>query len=70
MSTRILNEEEQQSAPTDPALTQSDHDIITDWTMIRDLGNGAAGGSKDLQLIRMKFSTSTTPSAAHLRRMQ
>jgi hypothetical protein len=70
MSRRIFKEEDQRSAPTDPASTQSDHNIIYDWTMLRELADGAVSGSKDLQLIRMKFSTSTTPSAAHLRRMQ
>ena len=37
--------------------------------MLRELAVGAAGGPKDLQLIRMKFSTSTTPLAVHLRRI-
>jgi hypothetical protein len=69
MNTRIpWRRTTDQHPPT--ALTQSDHDIIADWTMLRELADGAAGGPKELQLIRMKFSTSTTPSAVHLRRMQ
>ena len=63
MSTRIQKEEDQRSAPTDSALTQSDHDIITDWTMLRGLADGAAGGSKDLQLTRMPLTTHSLPEA-------
>jgi len=62
MSTRILKEEYQRSAPTDPALT--------DWTKIRALADGATGVPKDLQLIRTQYHTSAPPPAAHLRRMQ